>query len=216
MDWSPDLKVIAAERRARLARLGGYPKPPIIRRLPTQEDILRAELAAMEARAEAARIEHEKEEAARQAASEAARRQKWAGEEALAKYLAETPHTFSTLAGVKIKVPWAQAPRVPSNMRFLANYVARQFGLDYDAILSASRVDAYVKARQAAQTATVILFPTASLPMIGQIFNRDHTTVLYAAWSTIGRRYQEAAAAIRERWRAEAEAAIAAAIAVRP
>ena len=201
MDWSPDLKVIAAERRARLARLGGYPKPPIIRRLPTKEDILRAE---------AARLEREKEEAARQAANEAARRQKWASEEALAKYLAETPHTFSTLAGVEIKVPWAQAPRVPSNMRFLASYVARQFGVDYDAILGASRVDAYVKARQAAQTATVILFPTASLPMIGQIFNRDHTTVLYAVWSTIGRRYQEAAAAIREQWRAEAEAIIGA------
>lgn len=219
MEWTPDINVIAAERRARLARLGGYPKPAIIRRAPTQEDILRAELAAKKAQFEEERRQREEIEAARRsteaakarAALEAAER--FAAQEhasAIDEYLAATPHTFELIDGSVVTVPWGARARSPASMRFLLSYIAHQSNIDYDQLIGVCRHAPVVQARFAAIAASIVLFPVYSLTQIGGFFDRDHTTVLHAAVTALGRRYREAAAAIRERWRAEAEAIIGA------
>lgn len=217
MGWSPDINVIAAETRARRARLGGIVGPPVVRRPPTPEDILRAQLTAMTAKLEEERQQREEAEAARQAAEDAkAQAIREAAErfkarefsDAVEEHLGTTPHTFQLLDGTAVTVPWGARSRSTASMRFLLSYIAHQFKIDYDQLVGVTRHTPVVKARFAAVAATLVLFPVYSTPQIGGFLKRDYTTILHAATSALGRHYREAAAAIRERWLAEAGAIV--------
>ncbi|MBP8235322.1 MAG: hypothetical protein KAY22_23790 [Rhizorhabdus sp.] len=65
-------------------------------------------------------------------------------------------------------------------IRAMIDLVARMHGATYDEVMSKSRRHRVVMARQAAMCAVAYKRPDYSLPMLGRIFKRDHTTVLYA------------------------------------
>lgn len=204
------LREISDARRERLVRLGWPVSPPVVR----------VQRPAAEIEAQSATFAREDEERRRLVeAARLVREARYAeldNQERITAYLSETPQIFELLDGTIVRVPWGAPGKAPASARYLCGFVGEQFGFDGGAIMGRSRVVPIVRARHAAQAAVLIVFPTYSLPHIGQIFSRDHTSVLHALYKALGRHYQHAAAAIRERWRSEAEAAIAAAIAVRP
>lgn len=64
-------------------------------------------------------------------------------------------------------------------IRAIIDLVARMHGATYDEVMSKCRQHRVVTARQAAMCAVAHKRPDCSLPMLGRIFKRDHTTVLY-------------------------------------
>lgn len=64
--------------------------------------------------------------------------------------------------------------------RQIAAYVGAQYGVTFDEIVSASRTRRVTLARQIAMATIRARKPDLSLPQIGKIFNKDHTTVLAA------------------------------------
>ena len=68
----------------------------------------------------------------------------------------------------------------PGVLKDMIGLVARMHGATYDEVISKSRRHRVVMARQAAMCAVACKRPDYSLPMLGRIFKRDHTTVLYA------------------------------------
>jgi hypothetical protein len=71
--------------------------------------------------------------------------------------------------------------RTPKDeFRRIIDLVARMHGSSYRAVMSKTRFKPHPLARQACICAIRQAYPNRSLPEIGRIFGRDHTTVLHA------------------------------------
>jgi chromosomal replication initiation ATPase DnaA len=64
-------------------------------------------------------------------------------------------------------------------LRDIIDLVARMHGARYVDVMGDSREDRIVTARQAAICAVAYKRPDMSLPRLGRLFGRDHTTILY-------------------------------------
>ena len=73
--------------------------------------------------------------------------------------------------------------------------VARKHGISVETIKSSTRTKHIVEARHEAMALVYTLRPDLSLPQIGKIFERDHTTILYAVRKAKVYRGDEARAA---------------------
>lgn len=65
-------------------------------------------------------------------------------------------------------------------IRAIIDLVARMHGATHEEVMSRSRQHHIVIARQAAICAVAHKRPDYSLPMLGRIFRRDHTSILHA------------------------------------
>ena len=71
--------------------------------------------------------------------------------------------------------------------------VAHAHGITADRLLSSERIREVVQARDAAILEVAETFPWLSLPHLGRIFKRDHTTILHSL--------RKQGASSREQWR---------------
>lgn len=74
---------------------------------------------------------------------------------------------------VPIRTPFAETRRI-------IDLIARMHGVKYAQVMSKSRNYAVTNARQAAMCALKEAYPVWSLPKVGGVFGRDHTTALHA------------------------------------
>jgi hypothetical protein len=73
-----------------------------------------------------------------------------------------------------------RAVREGPNPKHIIVAIARKYGLPMEAILAPIRLKRAVDARHEAMAAVYVQCPGLSLPDIGRLFNRDHTTCLFA------------------------------------
>lgn len=71
-------------------------------------------------------------------------------------------------------------PVTPFDARNLIGRVAAWHGFTVDDVLGPSRARPLVQARFDAVAAVKMAYPGMSLPMLGRLFKRDHTTLLHA------------------------------------
>lgn len=68
---------------------------------------------------------------------------------------------------------------LPRNeLKHIIDLIARMHGVTYKQVISKGRVTRIAQARQAAMCAVKQARPGISLPKIGRLFDRDHTTVI--------------------------------------
>jgi hypothetical protein len=76
----------------------------------------------------------------------------------------------------------------PPNARAIVKLVSLKHGLHITEILGASRLPRIVAARHESMWLVHSHCPWLSIPEVGRIFDRDHTTVLYAIAKITGKR----------------------------
>jgi chromosomal replication initiation ATPase DnaA len=71
-------------------------------------------------------------------------------------------------------------PSTPYDARNLIGRVAAWHGYTVEDVLGPSRARPLIQARFDAVAAVATTYPGMSLPMLGRLFKRDHTTILHA------------------------------------
>lgn len=154
-----------AERRAAVAARW----QEALDRRAEQIAALKAEAAAAEARLAALAAQRE-EEKVRAAA-------------ALRDEKARLAHEVNRDAAL-LAVERLSAPKPPFPPRQFIRLAAHAYGMDMDDIFSDRRMRAIVKARQVIVSACSLAYPAMSLPQLGNLIGRDHTTILHALRAT--------------------------------